>query len=151
MKCKNLIDFKDYIKRELKPPRYKHFASGNKWSNSLLTRIRVGRSDLKHHKFTIGFADSPECDCHFREESPAHFFLDCFLYTSERRTLFGLIEHYLPNFTNYTKTKKLDIILKGFEIQNVEFIQLNTTLTLAVQNYLLNTKRFCDNEKILSL
>ena len=51
---------------------------------------------------------------------------------------------------NYTKTKKLDIILKGFEIQNVEFIQLNTTLTLAVQNYILNTKRFCENEKILS-
>ena len=88
VKCKDLIDFKDYIKRELKPPRYKHFARGNKWSNSLLTRIRVGRSDLKQHKFTIGLVDSPECDCHFREESPAHFFLDCFLYTSERRTLF---------------------------------------------------------------
>ena len=63
----------------------------------------------------------------------------------------SLNKHYLPNFTNYTKTKKLDIILKGFEIQNVEFIQLNTTLTLAVQNYILNTKRFCENEKILSL
>ena len=91
VKCRDLKDFKDYTKTELKPPRYKHFARGNKVLNSLLTRIRVGRSDLRQHKFTIELIDNPQCDCHFREESPAHFFLDCFLYTSERQTLFGRI------------------------------------------------------------
>ena len=60
----------------------------------------------------------------------------------ERRAMFGLFEHYIPKFQNFTKTRKLDIILKGFEIQNDDFIQLNTTLTLAVQNFILNTKRF---------
>ena len=56
--------------------------------------------------------------------------------------MFGLFEHYIPKFQSFTKTRKLDIILKGFEIQNDDFIQLNTTLTLAVQNFILNTKRF---------
>ena len=56
--------------------------------------------------------------------------------------MFGLFEHYIPKFQDFTKTRKLDIILKGFEIQNDDFIQLNTTLTLAVQNFILNTKRF---------
>ena len=142
VKCKDLIYFKQYIKTELKPPRFKHFSRGNKISNTLLTRIRVGRSDLYQHKFTIGLVDSPECDCHFREESPSHYFLDCFLYTIKRRSLFGLIEHYIPHFNNFTKSKKLDILLNGFDIYNVEFIQLNTTLTMAVQNFILKTKRF---------
>ena len=69
VKCKDVVEFKQYIKKEFKPPKYKHFARGNKYSNSLLTKIRVGRSELKLHKFTIGLVDSPQCDCHFRKES----------------------------------------------------------------------------------
>ena len=95
---KNLIDFKEFTNKEYKPPRYKHFARGNKITNTLLTKIRVGGSDLHQHKFIIGLADTPECLCHFREESPSHFFLDCFLYLPERQVLFDLIEHYIPNF-----------------------------------------------------
>ena len=142
VKCKDVIEFKKYIRSDLKPPRYKHFSRGNKSSNSLLTRIRVGRSDLNQHKFTVGLVDSPQCDCLFREESPSHFFLDCFLYMPERQALFGLLEHYIPKFKSFTKTQKLNIILEGFEIENDDFIQLNTTLTLAVQNFITKTKRF---------
>ena len=98
VKCKDLNDFKSYIKSELKPPRYKHFHRGRKSSNTLLTKFRVGRSDLNQHKFTIGLVDSPQCDCLYKEESPEHFFLDCFLYTHERQSLFGLFEHYIPKF-----------------------------------------------------
>ena len=75
VQCKNLYEFKEFTNKENKPTRYKHFAKGNKFSNTLLTKIRVGRSDLNQHKFIIGLADSPECLCHFREESPSHFFL----------------------------------------------------------------------------
>ena len=139
---KNLIDFKEFTNKEYKPPRYKHFARGNKITNTLLTKIRVCMSDLHQHKFTIGLADTPECLCHFREESPSHFFLDCFLYLPERQILFDLIEHYIPNFKRLTKQKKLDIILRGIDIDNNDFIQLNTTLTIAVQNFILHTNRF---------
>ena len=143
VKCKDLTDFKLYIKTEFKPPRFRHFSRGNKHANSLLTKLRVGRSDLNLHKFTIGIIDSPLCDCHFREESTSHYFLDCFLYTHERQILFGLIEHFIPKFKTFTKAKKLEIILRGFEIHNDDFIQLNSTLTIAVQNFILNSKRFC--------
>ena len=85
VQCKNISDFKEYLKATSKPPRYKHFSRGNKISNSLLSKIRVGRSDLNLHKFTIGLIDSPQCDCLFREESSSHYFLDCFLYSPERR------------------------------------------------------------------
>ena len=54
-------EFKGCIKKDKKPPKYKHFARGSKFSNTLLTRIRAGRSSLNQHKFTIGLSDSPEC------------------------------------------------------------------------------------------
>ena len=83
---KNLEEFKIYTKK-LKPKKIKHFSRGNKHTNSILTRIRVGRSELNQHKFTIGLVESPECLCHSKEESPKHYFIDCFLYTQERESL----------------------------------------------------------------
>ena len=41
-----LPDFKLQLKKELKPMKYKHFSKGSKLGNSLLSRIRLNRSDL---------------------------------------------------------------------------------------------------------
>ena len=137
-----MTDFKIYTKLEIKPPKYKHFSRGNKTSNTLLTRIRVGRSMLNQHRYSIGFAESPECICHHREESPQHYFLDCFLYLQERQTLFDLIEHYVPKFTRLNKREKLDILIMGLNIDDSEYLHVNTILTKAVQTFITNTKRF---------
>ena len=138
---KNLEDFKIHTKT-MKPTKYKPFHRGNKYSNTLLTRIRVGRSDLNQQKFSIGLTDNPQCLCHHREESPQHYFIDCFLYSLERQTLFNLIEHYIPKFHKLSKKEKLRIIIFGIDIDNDDFVHLNTTLTNAVQNFILKTKRF---------
>ena len=126
---------------------YKHFSRGPKLGNTLLTRIRVGRSFLKQHSFTIGLADSPECLCHFKTESPEHYFLDCFLYSPERQIMLNLIEHHIPKFTRLNKKQKLEIILRGINIDDDEYISLNTSLTKAVQNFILSTKRFASTEE----
>ena len=136
------MEFKEYIKTEIKPCKIKHFSKGNKYSNTLLTRIRVGRSELNQHKFIIGLSESPECICHHREESPLHYFIDCFLYLPERQTLFSQIEHYIPNFNRLSKKAKLEIILEGIDNQNKDISSTNTKLTIAVQNFILKTKRF---------
>ena len=78
----------------------------NLTKKAFLTKIRVGRSDLNQHKFTIGLCETPQCLCHNREESPLHYFIDCFLYLPERQTLFEKIEHYIPNFLNFPKYRK---------------------------------------------
>ena len=61
--CKDLADFKIQLKFEIKPQSVRHFSKGSKLGNTLLTRLRVGRSDLNLHKFTIGQVDKPECLC----------------------------------------------------------------------------------------
>ena len=106
--CKDLFDFKQFTNKDIKPPKFKHFARGNKFSNPLLTKVRVSRSDLNQHKFTIGLVDSPQCLCYFREESPSNFFLDCFLYLLERQTLFDLIEHYIPKIKSEISAMRKD-------------------------------------------
>ena len=141
-----MYEFKLSIKEYIKPPRYKHFSLGNKSTNKLLTRIRVGRSDLNQQTFTIGLVDSPECSCHFKFESPEHFFLSCFLYSLERQTLFSLIEHYIPKFPKLNRKQKLDILLRGINSDDEKCTQLNSTLTKAVQHFNLSTKRFATIE-----
>ena len=128
----------------MKPKKYKYFQKGNKFSNTLLTRIRTGRSYLNQHKFSIGHAESPECLCLHREESPLHYFLECFLYSPERQALLSLFEHYIPSFPNFSKQKKLEILLKGINIDNDDLYHTNISLTIAVQNFILQTKRFSD-------
>ena len=56
--------------------------------------------------------------------------------------MFGLIEHFVPNYNRLNKKQKLDLILNGVNIDNEEFLSTNTTLTKAVQNIILSTKRF---------
>ena len=108
----------------------------------MFTKIRVGRSSLNQHQFTIGISDSPECFCHFKVESPEHYFLDCFLFSLERQNLFDRIDHYVPNFIRLNKKQKLEVILRGVNIENEEILQTNITLTKAVQHFILSTKRF---------
>ena len=142
IQTKNLSEFKFEIKQRIKPPRFKHFSKGTKLGNSLLTKIRVGRSNLNQHQFTIGLSDSPKCLCHFKNETPIHYFLDCFLYLPERQILFDLVEHYIPNFQRMNRNQKFDILLKGIDIENPEIISTNITLTKAVQKFIISSKRF---------
>ena len=74
-----------------------------------------------------------------------YFILDCFLYTAERQNLYNLVEHYIPNFPRMTKTAKLNLLLSGFHTDNPEYNHLNTIITIAVQNFIIKTKRFVED------
>ena len=94
------------------------------------------------HKFTIGQLDKPECMCHFKEESPKHFFLDCFLYTTERQTLFSLVEHYIPKFQRLSNSEKFNILMNGLKPENPDYDYLNMKITIALQLFIIKSKRF---------
>ena len=126
--------------------KHKHFSKGSKIGNKLLTRVRLSRSDLNSHKFAIGQSESAECSCHAKNESSLHYLTECFLYTGERQTLYNLVEHYIPQFLNKTKQKQYDILLMGINTDQPEFNSTNTTITIAVQKFILSTKRFSETE-----
>ena len=68
--------------------------------------------------------------------------MDCFLYYGERQTLYNLVEYYIPNFSKISKTKQFEIFLMGICPENPDFITTNTKISIAVQQYILKTKRF---------
>ena len=138
----DLAEFKIQLKKELKPPRYKHFSKGSKLGNSLLTRVRLERSHLNSHKFNIGLSDSPECSCHAKTESSIHYLLDCFLYSGERQILFNLVEYYIPSFKTMNRNEKYKVLVMGFDPENTEITQTNVTISIAVQKFIFETKRF---------
>ena len=133
-------EFKAKLKSKLKPSRYKHFSYGSRLGNKLWTRIRLGRSSLNAHSFEIQKVGSPSCLCHFRNETPMHYFLDCFLYTIERQLLLDQVGQLVANFDKMPKYKKLEILLYGI-LDNDE-IELNKEIVKHVQTFILQTKRF---------
>ena len=133
--------FKQNLKSKFKPKKHKHFMKGSRRGNALLTQLRVGRSFLNYHGYSIGLTDSPACLCD-RQETVEHYLLNCFLFTEERRLLLNTVEQLLPNFKNFTVKKKIDILLFGINIDIEEIDCRNVRLTLAVQKYILDTKCF---------
>ena len=142
IKCKDINDFKYFLKLELKPPKTKHFSKGSKYGNSLLTRLRVGQSEFNLHKFSVGLVEKPDRACHEKQESTKHYILDCFLYTTERQKLFSLVEHYIPKFKGLSKASKLNLLLYGLKTNDPDFDNLNFIITKADQMFLIQTKRF---------
>ena len=142
IKILDVNEFKQQLKLELKPTKFKAFSVGPKFSNSILTRFRTGRTGLNVDKFTLGQVVDPGCLCHHKYESSEHFLLDCFLYTVERQNLFNQVEHYIPNFSKLTKKAKFSILTEGINTTNPEFYYTNVRISLATQYFIVKTKRF---------
>ena len=119
---KNKRDINEYkIKLENihKPQKYKFYYRGStKAGCSCVKHLRVGRSVLNDHAYSIGLAVSPECQRHARRESPEHINLKCFLYNQERLTLMSKVETLLSKFGNLTEKQKLEILLFGVYLDN---------------------------------
>ena len=138
----NSLDFKEQLKAKYKKKKVKHYSRGiSKYANSLHTQLRVGQSYLNSHGFKINLREDDLCLCH-RSETVSHFFLDSFLYQEERDELCKKISQYLPRFQTFSKTKKLEIILNGFNLSNTEPDPRNILVTFAVQKYIMKTNRF---------
>ena len=72
----------------------------------MLTQIRVGRSKLNSHLFTIGQTNDPHCVCKSINETSLHYFLQCNLFSAERQQMFRVFEQYIPTFKTMTLSKK---------------------------------------------
>ena len=132
--------FKKRLKCKLKPVKLLHFSYCSRIGNKLWTRIRLGRYMLNSHGFEIQKKDSPYCLCHYKNETPMHYMLDCFLYTIECQLLFDQVGWLVTGFDRMSKTKQLDILLYGF-LDN-DCFDLNREIAKVVQSYILQTKRF---------
>ena len=133
--------FKINLKFTIKPKKQKHFNRGCKRGNSLLTQLRVGRSLLNTHGFSVNLTESDQCLCS-RTETVSHYLNNCFLYQEERCVLLSKIIKFVPKFDKLPDYKKTEVLLNGINLNSDEPDSRNIPITLAVQNFILQTKRF---------
>ena len=139
----DLTEFKSKLKATFKPKRHKHFNFGTKYGNSLLCRLRLGRSFLRSHGFAINLSETDRCLCGISESS-THYLLDCAQFDEQRRYLFDSLSRILPNFETKSKSNKAKILLNGINLDNDDPDRRNKQISLSVQNYILNTGRFSE-------
>ena len=81
--------FKSNILKFIRPSPNSVYNCHNPRGICLITRLRLGLSHLREHKFKHGFQDmlNPLCSCGNDVESTEHFLLRCPKFVNERHTL----------------------------------------------------------------
>ena len=100
-----------------------------------LTRLRLGLSALKDHRFKYNLIDDPYCEFCGHKENTKHFLFDCEAYTPARTNMYNKLAHSDIDITN--KTNLLHTILHG----TLETIK-NKVLQDIIFEYLKETNRF---------
>ena len=129
----SIYSFKSKITHyPIRPIKYPELYNiGNRVLSIHHTRLRLDASQLNSHLFKIGVKDSPRCSCGSHREDPWHYFFSCPLYAAPRSTLHAKISAIAP-FTLHT------VLFGSVECS----LEHNTSIFLAVQEYILKTRRF---------
>ena len=111
----NLFIFKKKLLKFIRPSGNSVFKCHNPKGIKLLTRLRLGLSHLREHKFKHGFLDSlnPICSCGQNIETSTHFLLHCSNYSNERLTFLNIIRNIDRNNLNENDLKVTGTRLYG--------------------------------------
>ena len=107
-----------------------------------LTRLRLGLSHLREHKFKHSFQDTlyPFCSYGLDIETNTHFFLYCHLFSDQRcPPPLNTVNDIDSSLTNTNHTILTHILLFGKASLD---ISANTLILNATMNYIISTNRF---------
>ena len=137
----SLSIFKKCILKFIRPfPSSTHSWFNNK-GNKYLSRLRLGLSHLRDHKFKHGFLDSlnPICSCGLDIETTCHYLLHCPNFINERALLLNDVSTITKDALSSCKITFVKFFLYGDD----SFDSATNTLILnASVKYILSNKRF---------
>ena len=132
--------FKKKLLKFIHPSGSGVFRCHNPKAVELVTRLTLGLSHSREHKFKHGFLDSlnPICNCGQGIETSTHFLLQCSNYSNEIRvwTLSGSIDGNILNKNNFNITETLLYGDSSLDDTN------NTFIMNATMEFLIFSKRF---------
>ena len=133
--------FRKSILKFIRPSANSLFNYHNPKGIKFITRLLLGLSHLRKHKFEHSFQDSlnPLCTCGLDIESTTHLFLSCPTYITERRTLLSTTENTDNNLLDLCEPVLIRTLLFG---SNSFDTDANTNIINATIEYILSTKRF---------
>ena len=107
----------------------------------LLTRLRLGLSHLRDHRFKHNFQDTLHLISNCSEDigTSCHCLLHCLLYTNKRLALLNVIQGIDNSILELTDSHIVEVLLYGRKFID---ISSNTNILKATIDFLLETKRF---------
>ena len=137
----SLSVFKKNLLKFIRPSPNSVFNCHNCKGIKYLTRLRLGLSYLREHKFKHSFQDTlnPCCSFGLNVETNTHFFLYFPLFTNQRRTLLSPVNDIDSSLTNTKDSILTHILLFGKVSLDTS---ANTLLLNATMNYIMSTNRF---------
>ena len=133
--------FRNTLLKFTRPVQRKTFNINGSVGVKLLTRLRLGFSHLREHKFRHGFRDilNPLCPCSIEAETTAHYFLRCYFYNGNRSTLMNELN---SSFSTLNENNFIDLILYGsdkFEDKK------NHNIFMCTIKFIKGSQRFDEN------
>ena len=140
-KVKSFTDFKKNILSFIRLKANSVFNCNSSKGLKFVTRLRLGLSHLREHKFKHSFQGSinPLCSCSLDVESTIHYFLHCSQFRIERHTLLDKISQIDNKLLDSNESNLIQHLLFSDPSKDTE---TNTEILNATVNYVLTTKRF---------
>ena len=126
----------------IRPNSSNAFNTNNPLGLKLLTRLRIGFSHLKEHKFKPNFQDSTDLLCSSSRndiESTVHFFLHLPNFTTQRQTLLNKIKSINASIMTENENSVVKTLLFGRP--NFRY-STNKEIINATVSFILTTERF---------
>ena len=139
---RSLEIFKKHLLNFIRPNSSNAFNINNPLGLKLLTRLRIGFSHLKEHKFKHNFRDSvdPLCSSGNDIESTVHFFLHCPNFTTQRQTLLNKLKSINASIMTENENSVVRRLLFGrpdFNYStNNEIINVTISFTLTTERFI---------------
>ena len=118
-----------------------YFECHNPQGIKFLTRLRLGLSHLREHKFKHSFQDSLNslCKCGADVESTTLFLLHCLICNNDRYSLLSTIRNIVCKLLEITDSSFTQTLLYANPSFNIitDSLILNATI-----DFILSTKRF---------
>ena len=117
------------------------FEINNSYGLKLLTRLRLGLSHLRYHKFRHNFQDciNPICVCGLEIETTTHFLLHCPLFQSARQSLLINIKKIDESILEKHDERITKILLYGDDKFDLSYNKSTISSTI---EFLVSTERF---------
>ena len=122
-KAESLSLFKTNILKFIRPSPNSVYNCHNPKGLKFITRLRLGLSHLREHKFKHSFQDTinPLCSCGLDIESTEHFLLHCPQFVNERRTLLSTIGNINYKLLENTDSNLYVYIFLFHQLRNLFF------------------------------
>ena len=133
--------FKKSILKFIRPSSNSIFNCHNPKGIKLITRLKLGLSHLRKHKFWHNFQDTlnPICSCGDDIETTFHYVLHCINYLDERRIPLDNLQSIAENIRDENDSQLTELLLFGVSSINDA---LNACILNAIIQYILATERF---------